>query len=29
MGKKYEWKPDTNPPVGGYDLERGENITKF
>jgi hypothetical protein len=29
MGKKYEWKPDTNPPVGGYDLERGESITKF
>lgn len=20
MGTKYKWKPDSNPPVGGYDV---------
>jgi len=29
MGGKYKWKPDDNPPVGGYDIERGETATKF
>ena len=23
MGAKYEFKPDRNPPVGGYDLDSG------
>ena len=23
IGKKYDWKPDQNPPVGGYDLDSG------
>ena len=21
MGSKYKWKPDENPPIGGYDVE--------
>ena len=25
IGKKYDWKPDENPPVGGYDLDSGLN----
>jgi len=29
MGSKYVFKPDSNPPVGGYDTERGYNATKF
>ena len=23
MGSKYEFKPDRNPPVGGYDIDSG------
>jgi hypothetical protein len=23
MGSKYEFKPDKNPPVGGYNIESG------
>ena len=23
MGAKYEFKPDSNPPVGGYDVDAG------
>ena len=29
MGSKYEFKPDSNPPVGYYDVDRGLNMTKF
>jgi hypothetical protein len=29
MGSKYVFKPDSNPPVGGYDTERGDNAIKF
>ena len=29
MGSKYVFKPDSNPPVGGYDVERGESALKF
>jgi len=29
MGSKYVFKPDSNPPVGGYDVESGDNATKF
>jgi len=29
MGGKYKWKPDENPPVGGYDLDAGYNQTSF
>ena len=29
MGSKYVFKPDSNPPVGGYDTERGYNAIKF
>ena len=29
MGKKYKQKYNDNPPVGGYDIERGESATKF
>ena len=25
MGAKYEFKPDKNPPVGGYDIDRARN----
>ena len=28
MGSKYEFKPDSNPPVGGYDIDRGHKMTK-
>ena len=23
MGSKYEFKPDRNPPVGGYNIDSG------
>ena len=29
MGSKYEFKPDSNPPVGGYDIDRGLKVTQF
>jgi len=25
MGAKYEFKPDSNPPVGGYDVDAGHS----
>jgi hypothetical protein len=28
MGAKYIWKPDSNPPVGAYDIDRGQSQTK-
>ena len=28
MGKKYEFKPDTNPAPGQYNIESGVNMTK-
>ena len=27
MGSKYEFKPDRNPPVGGYDIDSGLNVS--
>ena len=27
MGKKYKWKADENPPIGGYDIDSGYNLT--
>jgi hypothetical protein len=29
MGGKYKWKPDSNPPLGGYDLDSGYAATKY
>jgi hypothetical protein len=29
FGDKYKWKPDSNPPVGAYDIEAAESQTKF
>jgi hypothetical protein len=29
LGGKYQWKPDSNPPVGSYDTDRGLSLTKF
>lgn len=29
MGGKYKWKPDDNPPIGGYDVDRGLAVTSF
>ena len=26
MGSKYEFKPDSNPPVGGYDIDGGHSM---
>jgi len=28
MGAKYEFKPDSNPPVGGYDIDSAYDHTK-
>ena len=28
IGGKYIWKPDSNPPVGAYDIVSGLEITK-
>ena len=28
MGKKYEFKPDTNPAPGQYNIESGVSMTK-
>ena len=28
MGSKYEFKPDRNPPVGGYNIDSGLNASK-
>ena len=28
MGAKYEFKPDSNPPVGGYDVDAGLQHTQ-
>ena len=28
MGSKYEFKPDSNPPVGAYNIESGHNMSK-
>ncbi len=28
MGSKYEFKPDSNPVVGKYDIDAGHNMTK-
>ena len=27
MGSKYEFKPDSNPPVGGYDPSTGYGMS--
>ena len=24
LGSKYKWKPDSNPPVGGYDINTSQ-----
>ena len=29
MGSKVEFKPDKNPPVGGYDIDAGDKLTSF
>lgn len=29
LGGKYKWKPDSNPPIGSYNTERGYAMTKF
>jgi hypothetical protein len=26
MGSKYKWKADQNPPIGGYDLDKGYSL---
>jgi hypothetical protein len=28
IGGKYIWKPDSNPPVGAYNISSGLEITK-
>jgi hypothetical protein len=28
IGGKYVWKPDSNPPVGAYDIDAAMNQTK-
>ena len=28
MGSKYEFKPDRNPPVGGYNIDSGFNASQ-
>jgi len=28
FGGKYEWKPDSNPPVGAYNIDTSFNLTK-
>lgn len=28
IGGKYIWKPDSNPPVGAYNVETGIEIIK-
>ena len=29
MGSKYQFKPDSNPPPGAYDIDSGLNVTQF
>ena len=29
FGSKYEFKPDKNPPVGGYDVDSGDRFLSF
>jgi len=28
MGRKYEFKPDRNPPVGSYDIDSGLRMSQ-
>ena len=28
IGGKYKWKADSNPPVGAYDIELSDVLTK-
>ena len=28
MGSKYFFKPDSNPPVGAYNIEEADNLVK-
>lgn len=28
IGGKYQWKPDSNPPVGAYDIQSAVEFTK-
>ena len=29
IGGPYKWKPDSNPPIGGYDLDSGYKATHY
>ena len=26
LGSKYKWQPDSNPPVGGYDINTSQTM---
>jgi hypothetical protein len=28
IGGKYKWKPDSNPPVGAYNIDSAINVIK-